>query len=354
MMKNSKILKSTNRMNFFKFKSYNQGKLLKTKKLKLEQIPYSSSGSEESIVLQDDELEFKYTKQNNKIIKQLLDRRIESETEELDYPNSETDEKAFDYFIKHDQSSRIKPILPPILKKKFLDQMDELMERPTELGLDEEIKFSIIYFNYCHHLDKNNNHIDLKKMFVFLKKFPEIEPFSEVPRYLLELPKLIINGPKYEKDSLDTMKTMNREDFSIMLRNLKHNQLYRQRELSSSADYVLKLKLTETQKSLYLLFQIKRSINVDIKTEFQRTFVNRDIFNDKDSILRLIIFNSKETDELTFSFRERYKIFKYDNKENLKQLTSLECEKLNELEHKVLIYYVSPTEYFKFSCYLDI
>ena len=62
---------------------------------------------EESIVLQDDELEFKYTKQNNKIIKQLLDRRIESEAEELDYPKSETDEKAFDYFIKHDQNGRI-------------------------------------------------------------------------------------------------------------------------------------------------------------------------------------------------------------------------------------------------------
>lgn len=62
---------------------------------------------EESIVLQDDELEFKYTKQNNKIIKQLLDRRIESDAEELDYPKSETDEKAFDYFIKHDQNGRI-------------------------------------------------------------------------------------------------------------------------------------------------------------------------------------------------------------------------------------------------------
>jgi hypothetical protein len=62
---------------------------------------------EESIVLQDEELEFEYTKQNNKIIKQLLDRRIESNAEELDYPKSETDEKAFDHFIKQDQNGRI-------------------------------------------------------------------------------------------------------------------------------------------------------------------------------------------------------------------------------------------------------
>lgn len=59
---------------------------------------------EKSIVFKDEELEFKYTKQGNKVIKQLLDRRLDSEKEELYYPQSEVDEKAFNYFIEQDQN----------------------------------------------------------------------------------------------------------------------------------------------------------------------------------------------------------------------------------------------------------
>ncbi len=59
---------------------------------------------EKSIVLQDEELEFKYTKQGNKVIKQIIDRRLDSEKEGLDYPQSEIDEKAFNHFIEQDQN----------------------------------------------------------------------------------------------------------------------------------------------------------------------------------------------------------------------------------------------------------
>jgi hypothetical protein len=75
---------------------------------KLKNTRYTPNKNEEkSIVFQDGEFEFKYTRQDNKIIKQLSDRRLEGEKEELNYPKSEIDEKAFDYFIKQDQNGYI-------------------------------------------------------------------------------------------------------------------------------------------------------------------------------------------------------------------------------------------------------
>jgi len=49
---------------------------LKSSWNKLKKTSYAPD-KEKSIVLQDEELEFKYIKQDNKIIKQLLDRRLD-------------------------------------------------------------------------------------------------------------------------------------------------------------------------------------------------------------------------------------------------------------------------------------
>jgi hypothetical protein len=55
-----------------------------------------------SIVLNDKDKEFRYTKKDNKITKQLLDRHIETETEYLSDFSSPIDQKAFKYFVDLD------------------------------------------------------------------------------------------------------------------------------------------------------------------------------------------------------------------------------------------------------------
>jgi len=56
-----------------------------------------------SIVLNDKDEEFRYTKKDNKITKQLLDRHIETETEYLSDFSSPIDQKAFKYFVDLDR-----------------------------------------------------------------------------------------------------------------------------------------------------------------------------------------------------------------------------------------------------------
>ncbi len=51
-----------------------------------------------SITLQADELEIKYTKHQNKILKEVLNRHIDSEEQELTSPQSSTDDEAFRHF----------------------------------------------------------------------------------------------------------------------------------------------------------------------------------------------------------------------------------------------------------------
>ena len=61
----------------------------------LKNISYTPHKEEKSIVLQDGELEIKYTKNANKVVKEVLHRHIDSVKQELTYPHSQIDEEAF-------------------------------------------------------------------------------------------------------------------------------------------------------------------------------------------------------------------------------------------------------------------
>ena len=61
------------------------------------------SPNKTSIVLNDQDKEFRYTKKDNKITKQLLDRHIETEPEYLSDFSSSIDQKAFKYFVDLDR-----------------------------------------------------------------------------------------------------------------------------------------------------------------------------------------------------------------------------------------------------------
>lgn len=74
----------------------------------LKKANYGKSIDEKSIVLQDGELEIKYTKDVNKVVKEVLHRHIDNAKQELTYPQSQIDEKAFNYFIKQDIYKNIK------------------------------------------------------------------------------------------------------------------------------------------------------------------------------------------------------------------------------------------------------
>jgi hypothetical protein len=98
---------------------------------------------EKSIVLQDKELEFKYIKQDNKIIKQLLDRRFDSEKEELDYPKSEIDEKAFNYFIEQDKNGGV---VRDTLKKHHINTMSNVSKVLNTLHKISHSSFSTLVY----------------------------------------------------------------------------------------------------------------------------------------------------------------------------------------------------------------
>jgi hypothetical protein len=133
---------------------------LKSSWNKLKKTSYAPD-KEKSIVLQDEELEFKYIKQDNKIIKQLLDRRLDSEKEELYYPKSEIDEKAFNYFIEHDQNggnvrdtlkkyqintmsnvSKVSNVMHKVSHSSFSTLVYKEKEFQKELGISPDIHVS--------------------------------------------------------------------------------------------------------------------------------------------------------------------------------------------------------------------
>jgi len=98
---------------------------------------------EKSIVLRDEELEFKYTKQGNKVVKQLLDRRLDSEKEELYYPHSEIDEKAFNYFIEQDQN---RDVVRNTLKNYQVNTMTNASKVPNVMHKLSRAPFSTLIY----------------------------------------------------------------------------------------------------------------------------------------------------------------------------------------------------------------
>ncbi len=58
---------------------------------------------EEKIVFQKGELEIKYTRNKYKVYKQIIHRHLDTVKIIVEYPISDTDHEAFDYFKKQDQ-----------------------------------------------------------------------------------------------------------------------------------------------------------------------------------------------------------------------------------------------------------
>jgi hypothetical protein len=69
----------------------------------LKNTSYEPNKDNKSIVLQDGELDIKYTKNSNIVIKEVLSRHVDNIKQELTYPLSQKDEEAFDFFINQDR-----------------------------------------------------------------------------------------------------------------------------------------------------------------------------------------------------------------------------------------------------------
>jgi len=118
----------------------------------LKNISYTPHKEEKSIVLQDGELEIKYTKNANKVVKEVLHRHIDSVKQELTYPHSQIDEEAFNYFIKQDVSKNAKHTTHLLLNPKYafikqnsypfstLNYKEHKLEK--KLSIDSEITVS--------------------------------------------------------------------------------------------------------------------------------------------------------------------------------------------------------------------
>ncbi len=86
----------------------------------LKNTSYTPQKDEESVFLQDGELEIKYTKKfPNKILKEVLNRHIDPVIDELTHPHSQMDEKAFDYFIKKDMRNNAGHISQLLFNKDY-------------------------------------------------------------------------------------------------------------------------------------------------------------------------------------------------------------------------------------------
>lgn len=65
--------------------------------------PNIDTNKKNSIVVQDGEISIKYTKDENKIIKEVLHRFIDTDEQILTCPQTDMDKKAFNYFEKQDE-----------------------------------------------------------------------------------------------------------------------------------------------------------------------------------------------------------------------------------------------------------
>jgi len=254
-----------------------------------------------------------------------------------------------------EEAGMVTPIIPLIFKEEFEKCIEENYDiRPILTGLEEEELFAIKYFSFCRILyEKYKNRIDLKKMFSFLKRFPDLEIITSLQTDYLELPRITQSTPvqseNKEMTNFADLKSLNSTQFGEMLKELKYGQLYRHRESSSSADFMLITYIPEFEKKLYLFFQIKKSKTVDLLKEYRTVFLGTNLELEKNSIYRLIIFNSSECDSFEFTDSQPYIVKKYD--ENRNKFTTIpeeEYNQMNELESQVLIYYMNPKEYEKF------